>query len=168
MKVTAPDRREWRVFRRRLAWRPRLPRWVVEWWPEGWPDDNIIGLIVGVYATIVLIIMSPFRIWFLLAWTACLLITPFAWLARTTLGRPSPVIAHLTDNPWAEWTGTADGRAAADQQVQQVAAEITQFGTPRSLTAPPQRLVELTTVRETPIIERLTARWRPRRNDYRG
>ena len=59
-------------------------------------------------------IMSPFLIWFLLAWLAGLLLTPVVWLARSTLGRPIPVIAHLDDNPWAEWSGNADGRRAAD------------------------------------------------------
>jgi len=160
MKVTASDGRRWRVFRRRLAWRPRLPRWVVEWFPEGWPDDNIIGLVVGVYALTLLLIMSPFLIWFVLAWLACLLLTPVAWLARTTLGRPTPVIAHLDDNPWAEWSATADGRSAADDLVQRVAGELTRFGAPRSMTAPANELIELTTVRQTPIVERLRARFR--------
>jgi hypothetical protein len=148
------------VFRRRLAWRPRLPRWVVEWWPEGWPDDNIFGLIVGVYCTVLLLIMSPFLIWYLLSWLACLLLTPIAWLARSTLGRPSPVVAYWEENPWAEWSGTADGRQAADKLAHQVTAEVAQFGAPRALTAPRQELVELTTVRETPIVERIAARWR--------
>jgi hypothetical protein len=163
MKVRAADGRQWRVFRRRLAWRPRLPRWVVEWWPEGWPDDNIIGLIVGVYATSLLAIMSPFLVWYLLSWLACLVVTPVAWLARSTLGRPSPVIAHWEENPWAEWSGSADGRQAADELVQRVAAEVAQFAAPRSLTAPRTELIELTTVRETPIVERIAARWRSRR-----
>ena len=163
MKVQAADGRRWRVFRRRLAWRPRLPRWVVEWWPEAWPDDNIIGLITGVYATIVLTIMSPFILWYLLSWLACLVATPFAWLTRSTLGRPSPVIAHWDENPWAEWSGSADGRQAADDLVRHVAGEVAQFGAPRSLTAPRTELIELTTVRETPIVERIAARWRGRR-----
>lgn len=167
MKVQAADGRQWRVFRRRLAWRPRLPRWIVQWWPEGWPDDNIIGLIVGVYATLLLLIMSPFLIWYLLSWLACLLLTPIAWLARATLGRPTPVIAYQQDNPWAEWSGTADGRQAADNLTQQVTAEITQFGTPRTLTQPRPELAELTTVRQTPIMERITARWRGPRGTTR-
>jgi len=168
MKVRAADGRQWRVFRRRLAWRPRLPRWVVEWWPEGWPDDNIIGLVVGVYATILLLIMSPFLIWYLLSWLVCLLVTPFAWLARSTLGRPSPVIAYWDENPWAEWWGSADGRQAADNLVQRVAGEVAQYAAPRSLTAPRQELIELTTVRETPIVERIAARWRGRRTGANG
>lgn len=164
MKLQAADGRTWKVFRRRLAWRPRLPRWVVEWFPEGWPDDNIIGLVVGAYAVVLLVIMSPFLLWYALSWVVCLLVTPLAWLARSTLGRPTPVVAHTDDNPWAEWSGTADGRAAGDQLAQQVAQEIHAYGTPRSLTAPSRELLELTTVRETPIVERLTARWRTRRH----
>ena len=86
-----------------------------------------------------------------------------AWLARSTLGRPSPVIAYDEDNPWAEWSATADGRRAADALAEQVAGEVAQFGSPRSMTAPRLELVELTTVRETPIVERIRARWRDRR-----
>ncbi len=168
VKVQAVDGRQWRVFRRRLAWRPRLPRWVVQWWPEGWPDDNIIGLVVGVYATILLLIMSPFLIWYLLSWLACLIVTPLAWVARSTLGRPTPVVAYWVENPWAEWSGTADGRHAADELAQRVAGEVTQFGTPRTLTEPRQELVELTTVRETPIMERIIARWRGSRGPSNG
>ncbi|WP_189083200.1 hypothetical protein, partial [Mangrovihabitans endophyticus] len=158
MKVTAADSRPWRAYRRRLAWRPRLPRWIVQWWPEGWPDDNIIGLIVGIYATLLLLIMSPFLLWYLLSWLAALIATPLTWLARTQLGRPTPVIAHTEDNPWAEWTGQADGPAAADSLVDQVATELRQHGTPSTLTTPPAKLIELTTMRQTPIIERLTTR----------
>ena len=158
MKVRAPDGREWRVFRRRLAWRPRLPRWVVEWWPEGWPDDNIIGLIVGVYATVLLLIMSPFLIWYMLSWLVCLIVTPLVWLARSTLGRPTPVIAHTEENPWAEWSGTADGRVAGEQLAGLAVQEVVRYGMPRSLTPPTRELLELTTVRQTPIVERLRAR----------
>jgi hypothetical protein len=168
MKVRAADGRNWRVFRRRLAWRPRLPRWVVEWWPEGWPDDNIVGFVVGVYATTLLLIMSPFLIWYLLSWLACLVLTPLAWLARSTLGRPTPVIAYREDNPWAEWSGTADGRLAADELVRRVTDEVARFAVPRSLTAPRPELAELTTVRETPIVERLLARWRGRQSQSKG
>jgi hypothetical protein len=163
VKVTSRNGHEWRVFRRRLAWRPRLPRWVVEWWPEGWPGDSLFALIMGFYCLIVLLIMSPWLLWYLLSWAASLLLTPFAWLARSTLGRPSPVIAYWAENPWAEWWGSADGRRAADELAQRVAAEIDQFNVPRSLTAPSQNLIDLTTVRETPIVERLLARWRGRR-----
>ncbi|GAB1688597.1 hypothetical protein [Krasilnikovia sp. M28-CT-15] len=165
MNMQAADGRQWRVFRRRLAWRPRLPRWVVEWWPEGWPDDSIVGLVVGVYATALLLLMSPFLIWYLLSWLVCLAVTPFAWLARSTLGRPSPVIAYWEENPWAEWWGSADGRPAADELVQRVGGEVAQFGAPRSLTAPRPELLELTTVRQTPIMERIAARWRNQRSD---
>ncbi|MEV4637432.1 hypothetical protein AB0J80_08780 [Actinoplanes sp. NPDC049548] len=55
-----------------------------------------------------LAIMSPFLLWYLVSWLACLVVTPFAWLARSTLGRPSPVIAHWDENPWAEWSSGAD------------------------------------------------------------
>jgi hypothetical protein len=68
----------------------------------------------------------------------------------------------MEDNPWAEWWGSADGRPAADALVQQTVAEIAQYATPRLLTAPRQELIELTTVRETPIVERIAARWRAR------
>ncbi|OJF11469.1 hypothetical protein BG844_01235 [Couchioplanes caeruleus subsp. caeruleus] len=140
----------------------------MEWWPEGWPDDNIIGLVVGVYAMVLLLIMSPFLIWYLLSWLVCLIVTPFAWLARSTLGRPSPVIAYWEENPWAEWWGSADGRGAADELAQHVAGEVAQFAAPRSLAAPRPELIELTTVRETPIVERIAARWRARGTGANG
>lgn len=163
MDVTAPDGGTWRVFRRRLAWRPRLPRWIVQWWPEGWPDDSIIGVIVGIYATLLLIIMSPFLLWYLLSWLLALLATPVAWLARSALGRPTPVVAYRKDTAWAEWTGTADGSRQADDLVRHTATEISRQARPITLSPPPHELLDLTTTRETPIMERLLARRRGRR-----
>jgi hypothetical protein len=160
MDVTAPDGRRWKTFRRRLAWRPRLPQWVHTWWPSVIDDDSIFGLITAAVAVVTFLIMSPWLLWHAMSWTCAIIATPFAWLARSTLGRPTPVIAYLTEHPYAEYQGSADGRQAADDLVQLVAREIHHHGVPRSLTAPSAELLELTTETKRPIIERLKERLR--------
>jgi hypothetical protein len=80
-----------------------------EWWPEGWPEDSIIGLIVDVYATVLLVIMSPFLIWYLLSWLVCLAVTPFRVGGSVDAGASDPVIAYWDDNQRAEWRGSTAG-----------------------------------------------------------
>ncbi|GAA3950822.1 hypothetical protein [Actinoplanes auranticolor] len=155
MYLSAPDGRRWKVFRRRLTWRPRLPQWIHTWWPSSIDDDSVFGLITAAAAVITLLIMSPWLIWHALSWTAAVLATPFAWLARSTLGLPTPVIAYPLQHSYAEYQGTADGTRAADDLIALIAREINQYGTPRSLTAPSPHLLELTTQAPRPIIDRL-------------
>ena len=160
MYLTAPDGRRWKVFRRRLAWRPRLPQWIHTWWPSTIDDDSVFGLITGAIAVITLLIMSPWLIWHALSWTGAVLATPFAWLARSTLGRPTPVIAYPLQHSYAEYQGGADGTQAADELVALAGHEIGQYGVPRSLTSPAPELVELTIQTQRPVIERIKDRFR--------
>ncbi|MEU8606402.1 hypothetical protein AB0C29_00110 [Actinoplanes sp. NPDC048791] len=161
MYLSAPDGRRWKVFRWRLAWRPRLPQWIHTWWPSSIDDDSVFGLITAAVAVIItLVIMSPWLIWHALSWTDAVLATPLAWLARSTLGRPTPVIAHPVQHSYAEYQGTADGTRAADDLIAVIAREIGQHGTPRSLMAPSPQLLELTTQAPRPVIDRLKDRFR--------
>ena len=166
MYLTTPDGRRWKIYRRRLAWRPRLPQWIHTWWPSTIDDDSVFGIITAAVAVITLLIMSPWLVWHALSWTSAVLATPFAWLARATLGRPTPVIAYPVQHPNAEYQGSADGTRAADELVELASREIGQHGAPHSLTAPAPHLLELTTQTKRPVIERIKDRVRGKANGH--
>ncbi|MGX7675181.1 hypothetical protein [Plantactinospora sp. DSM 117369] len=90
--------------------------------------DPVSALLGGVAAILGLL----FLVVFLLELLVALIVTPFAWLARNTLGRPWPVLAHAKDLPG--YSGTADGAAGARQLVDKVREEILRYGEPKSLT----------------------------------
>jgi hypothetical protein len=132
MKTLGADGREWKVFRRWLAWRPRpsRPLRFLFGVAQGGLGDPITGLL----AMVAVVLAVPFLLVYLLDWLAALLLTPAALLARSTLGRPWPVVARAGKEP--EFRGTADGASAAGTLVDTVREEIHRYGEPKSLTAP--------------------------------
>jgi hypothetical protein len=136
--VTGPDGKHWHVFRRRVAWRPRLPGWA------GVPDvgtdgGGIFDLIVGGLLLIFTLIAFPVWLWYFGSWTASLIATPFVANGRKHRRRPTPVIAQRSDAERDEWAGQADGFGAAEYLIVRVVREIQAHGEPRSLTPPPPK-----------------------------
>jgi hypothetical protein len=136
--VTGPDGEHWYVFRRRVAWRPRLPRWA------GIPDvggdgGGILDLVLGGLLLIFTLIAFPVWLWYLGSWTASLAATPFVANERKNRRRPTPVIARRSDDERAEWAGQADGFGAAEYLIVRVVREIQVHGEPRSLSLPPPK-----------------------------
>ncbi len=100
--------------------------------------------------------MSPWLIRYLLSWAASPLAP--ARVDRTVTAGPADAGGRLLGvNPWVRCEGTAHGRRAADKLMQRAAAEAAEFGLPRSSTAPPQNLIDLVIIRETPVLQRLAA-----------
>lgn len=128
---TAPDGREWQVFRRRLAWRPRLPRWVRERLPGVLDGSSQLGPFAALVAVPALVIALPWLVWHALSWVLSLLVTPVVMPVR-----PVVVVARLREFKHAEWRGEAAGRVEAESLIGQVRREIMLHGAPRSLTAP--------------------------------
>jgi hypothetical protein len=161
MKVTGSDGRRWQVGRRRLAWRPRPHRWLKKLW---WVADGLSDPITGLLALIAVIALLPLLVLYLVNWIACLIATPFAWLGRAAFGRPWPVVARAAGDKRGEYWGSADGAAAADALAERVREEISRYGEPRSLTAPPTPPTEPATTETRPIIDRITSRDREHRD----
>ncbi len=126
---TAPDGRRWEVFRRRLAWHPRLPRWLHDWWPAGWEDLGFLSALVAVVSVTVAL---PWLIWYFFSWAGSLLATPFTWFG------PIRIVARLRDHRHAEWVGRFAGEADG---IAQVRREIMLHGAPQSLTPPRPKIL---------------------------
>jgi hypothetical protein len=131
-ELIGPDGRRWRVARQWLAWRPRPSRALRACWNAFLSFQDPFTAVIGVLALALLI---PLALLHLLNWTAALLLTPFALLGRTSLQRPWPVLARADNGD--EYRADADGARAADDLVDRVRTEISQYGEPKSL-APPQ------------------------------
>ncbi|MEO3821135.1 hypothetical protein [Plantactinospora sp. B24E8] len=141
MKVIGPDGREWKVFRRRVAWRPHgsdTMRSLYSFSLSGFGDP-----ITNFVRMLAVLLALPFLLVFLVDSVVMLLVTPFAHLARRSGSRPWPVVARSWKLP--EYRGGADTPAAADHLVFRVREEIIHYGDPRSLTPPPGREVNLST-----------------------
>ncbi|MEV4481773.1 hypothetical protein [Micromonospora coxensis] len=153
--VTSHDGRTWRVGRRRLAWQPRMPRWVRKLW---WVADGLSDPITGLLALLAVLAMLPGLLWYGLNWLACLLATPLAWLGRVAFGRPVPVVAYPEDTKQTEYWGAADGIAAADELAREAIGEIRDRGLPLSLTAPAVPAASEQDPSEQPVLDRITPR----------
>ncbi|WP_157441633.1 hypothetical protein [Actinoplanes awajinensis] len=133
--VQAPDGSMWQVFRRRVAWRPWLPRRVSKmlFLPDA--GDNIIGLLALVLSLICVVLVSPVLLWYGAWWLCSLAATPFVASARKNGSKPTPVVARPRSDARREHLGHAPGFAAAENLVLQVAHEIRTSGHPHSLQA---------------------------------
>jgi hypothetical protein len=109
-----------------------MSQWVRKLW---WVADGLSDPITGLLALLAVVAMLPGLVWYGLNWLACLSATPFAWLGRVAFGRPVPVVAYRVDERHAEYWGSADGIAAADELVRQAVNELLDRGQPLSLTA---------------------------------
>jgi hypothetical protein len=133
--VTGPDGRYWYVFRRRVAWRPRLPRWASP--PDAGPQDGgVLDLVIGGLLMLFTLVAFPVWLWYLASWIASLIATPFVAHEREKGRRPTPVIARRSDAERDEWVGQAADFSAAQHLIVRVAREIQANGEPGSL-APP-------------------------------
>ncbi|MEO3746602.1 hypothetical protein [Plantactinospora sp. B5E13] len=141
MKVIGPDGREWKVFRRRVAWRPHGLDQLIRL--ESFARPGFGDPITALVRTLAVLLALPFLLVFLVDSVVMLLVTPFAHLARRSGSRPWPVVARSWKLP--EYRGSADTAAAADHLVFRVREEIIHYGDPRSLTPPPGREVNLST-----------------------
>ncbi|MEE6260776.1 hypothetical protein [Plantactinospora sonchi] len=141
MEVIGSDGREWKVFRRRVAWRPHgLDRLVRL---ESFARPGFGDPVTSFLRMLVVLLALPLMLFVLVDSVVMLLVTPFALLARRSGSRPWPVVARSWKLP--EYRGSADSRAAADHLVLRVREEIIHYGEPRSLTPPPGREVDLST-----------------------
>lgn len=156
MFVLDPGQQRWVVARRRLAWRPRLPRWFGTWWSVA---EGLANPITGIVSLVIVAGLAPILLWAGLNWLASLIATPFAAFARARLGRPTVVFARADHSP-DEWSARVDGRRAGEALVRQVGEEIRRHGTPVSLNAPPQVEVSLTAERPVPWFRPLVARFK--------
>ncbi|MGW0434695.1 hypothetical protein ACWDV4_19440 [Micromonospora sp. NPDC003197] len=87
---------------------------------------------------LVVALSLPFVVAYLIHLMLNLLLTPFTLIGRAWFGRPWTVVAYpVGDGP--EYRGQAADGDSADQLVTRVRAEITEYGTPKSLTARPMR-----------------------------
>ncbi|MER7471702.1 hypothetical protein [Micromonospora sp. NPDC000018] len=133
-----------------------MPQWVRKLW---WVADGLSDPITGLLALLAVVAMLPGLVWYGLNWLACLSATPFAWLGRVAFGRPVPVVAYSEDEKRAEYWGSADGIAAANELVRQVVTEIVDRGQPLSLTAPVTATTIGQELTEKPVIDRITSRF---------
>jgi hypothetical protein len=109
----------WRVGRRRLAFIPGIPEWIVELaGADDWPGVAGTALLVTTLAVV---------------WTGTLLATAFVWPWRELKGH-WPVVAYPTTGgpPGGqnEWCVTVKGKANADALASRWAEEIKARGEP--------------------------------------
>ncbi|MFI7650906.1 hypothetical protein ACIBTZ_33290 [Micromonospora sp. NPDC049460] len=124
--------------------------------------DGLSDPITGLLALLAFVAMLPGLVWYGLNWLACLSATPFAGLGRVAFGRPVAVVAYPEDEKRAEYWGSADGIAAANELVRQVVNEIGDRGQPLLLTAPVTSTIIGQEHTEEPVIDRITSRFSKR------